>query len=133
MAMTPEAKVKKQVRNKLDELGAYYVMPVTSGYGNSGAPDFLVCFRGRFIGIECKAGDNKPTPLQEKNFAAIETAGGIWMVINELNVDLLEAILYHGISFRRNHNGNERKKKTIESSDDTQDAGEGSPTKRNRK
>lgn len=132
MAMTPEAKVKKRVRVKLDELGAYYVMPVTSGYGNSGAPDFLVCLRGRFIGIECKAGDNKPTPLQEKNFAAIESAGGSWLLINELNVDLVEPLLYQSISLRRNANGNERKKKTIESVTDSQDAGEGSPVKRNR-
>ena len=53
---TPEAKVKAKVKAILKNLGAYYVMPVTSGYGNSGAPDFLVCIRGKFIGIECKAG-----------------------------------------------------------------------------
>ena len=52
MAMTPERRVKTQVRKVLDKLGAYYVMPVTGGYGNSGAPDFLVCLQGRFIGIE---------------------------------------------------------------------------------
>ena len=42
MATTPEGKVKKAVRRVLDELGAYYVMPVTGGYGKQGAPDFLV-------------------------------------------------------------------------------------------
>ena len=67
--MTPEAKVKKKVRDVLKALGAYYVMPITGGYGNSGAPDFVVCLRGRFIGIECKAGKGKTTALQEKNLA----------------------------------------------------------------
>lgn len=83
---TPEVKVKSKVKAVLKNLGAYYVMPVTGGYGNSGAPDFLVCYKGRFIGIECKAGRNKPTALQEKNLREIEDAGGSALVINEENV-----------------------------------------------
>ena len=83
---TPEVKVKNKVKAVLKNLGAYYVMPVTGGYGNSGAPDFLVCYKGRFIGIECKAGRNKPTALQEKNLREIEGAGGIGLVVNEENV-----------------------------------------------
>jgi hypothetical protein len=87
--MTPEAKVKKQVRVFLKELGAYYSMPVTGGYGVSGVPDFLVCWRGLFFGIECKANGNKPTALQEKNMRDIREAGGHTMVIDENNVDQL--------------------------------------------
>lgn len=97
MATTPEKKVKIKVRNCLDKLGAYYSMPVTSGYGNSGAPDFLVCLEGRFIGIECKANGGKPTPLQEKNLRAIEQAGGSSLVIDETNVDFLQPTLYQSI------------------------------------
>jgi hypothetical protein len=97
MAATPEKKVKIKVRKCLDELGAYYSMPVTSGYGNSGAPDFLVCLEGRFIGIECKANGGKPTPLQEKNLRAIEQAGGSSLVIDETNVDFLQPTLYQSI------------------------------------
>jgi hypothetical protein len=94
MAATPEKKVKIKVRNCLDELGAYYSMPVTSGYGNSGAPDFLVCLGGRFIGIECKANGGKPTPLQDKNLRDIESAGGRSLVIDETNVDNLLKLLH---------------------------------------
>lgn len=88
--MTPEAKVKKKVREVLKALGAYYVMPITGGYGNSGAPDFVVCFNSRFIGIECKAGKGKTTALQEKNLAQIRSAGGLAIVINEENIDGLK-------------------------------------------
>jgi len=84
--MTPEAKVKKKVKECLKELGAYYVMPMTMGYGNSGAPDFIVCWRGMFFGVECKAGAGKTTALQEKNLADIRLAGGKAIVINETNV-----------------------------------------------
>lgn len=93
MAATPERKVKSQVRRVLEELGAYYVMPVTGGYGNSGAPDFLVCLDGRFIGIECKAGGNKPTALQEKNLRLIRQSNGISLVIDENNVEMLKSLL----------------------------------------
>jgi hypothetical protein len=86
---TPEAKVKAKVKAILKNLGAYYVMPVTGGYGNSGAPDFLVCLRGKFIGIECKAGKGRVTALQQKNLDLIDNAGGWTFVINEENVGSL--------------------------------------------
>ena len=85
MAMTPEAKVKKQVTRQLDAMGAYYFYPVTGGYGRSGVPDIVGCFQGLFFGIECKAGKNKPTPLQDKNLKDIRKAGGMDMVVNEDN------------------------------------------------
>ena len=87
MAMTPEAKVKKKVVAVLKELGAYYFYPVTGGYGQSGVPDIVGCYQGSCFGIECKAGKNKPTALQEKNLRDIAKSGGIALVINEDNID----------------------------------------------
>ena len=87
--MTPEAKVKAKVKRILAELGAYYAMPVTGGYGNSGVPDFLVCLRGRFYAIECKANGGKTTALQEKHLADIRGAGSVSLIIHEANVENL--------------------------------------------
>lgn len=87
--MTPESKVKLRVKKVLAEYGAYYAMPVTGGYGNSGVPDFLACYEGRFYAIECKANGGKTTALQEKHLADIRAAGGISLVIHEANVDEL--------------------------------------------
>lgn len=84
--MTPEAKVKKKVVAQLKELGAYYFYPVTGGYGQSGVPDIVGCYKGFFFGIECKAGKNKPTPLQDKNLKQIRAAGGLDLVVNEDNM-----------------------------------------------
>jgi hypothetical protein len=84
--MTPEAKVKKVVVNQLRNLGAYYFYPVTGGYGRSGVPDIVGCYKGRFFGIECKAGKNTPTPLQQINLDDIEKQDGIALVINEKNM-----------------------------------------------
>ena len=90
---TPESKVKKRVKEILKNLGAYYVMPVTSGYGNSGAPDFLVCYQGKFIGLECKAGKGRVTALQQRNLDQIDFAGGWSFVINEENVERLNNLV----------------------------------------
>lgn len=87
MAATPESKVKKKVTEQLKKMGAYYFYAFTGGYGRSGVPDIIGCYRGYFFGIECKAGSNKPTPLQEKNIQEIRDAGGVAFVINETNID----------------------------------------------
>ena len=84
--MTPEAKVKKQVKKILDDLGAYHFSPLTSGYGRSGVPDIIVCYKGKFIGIECKAGKGKLTALQERNIKQIKANQGLAYVINEGNI-----------------------------------------------
>jgi pantoate kinase len=95
MAQTPEAKVKEKIKKILKAHGAYFAMPMGTGYGNSGVPDFLVCLNGEFLAIEAKAGKGIPTALQEKNMRDIEKAGGRVLVINEqaLELKVLEAVL----------------------------------------
>ena len=90
MARTPEGKVKDACVALLQRYGAYYFFPATGGYGRSGIPDIVACYNGRFIGIECKAGDNKPTALQEREMAAIRAARGSTLVIRETNIGELE-------------------------------------------
>ena len=93
MAMTPEKKVKNKVMKMLKEHGAYSFYASTGGYGKSGIPDIICCHHGHFLAIECKAGKNTTTKLQELNIAAIIKAGGAAVVINEDNLDKLELIL----------------------------------------
>lgn len=97
MAMTPEKKVKKAVSNILDKYGAYYFSPVTGGFGKSGVPDIIVCFKSKFIAIECKAGTNKPTELQKREIASIQNCGGSAIVVNEETLYLVEDVLKHVI------------------------------------
>lgn len=93
MAKTPEAKVKATVVAQLKELGAYYFYPVTGGFGSSGVPDIVGCYKGRFFGIECKANGNKPTELQKMNLKKIEEEGGIAIVVDEGNAKEIGAYL----------------------------------------
>jgi len=97
MAMTPEAKVKKQVKAVLDEFCAnnkgYYFFPPANGYGRQGIPDVICCIQGRFVAIECKAGKGMTTMLQDRELEHIREAGGLTFLINENNVDTLHAYL----------------------------------------
>ncbi len=93
MAMTPEAKVKKKVVEQLKALRAYYFFPATGGYGKSGVPDIVGCHKGKFFGIECKAGKNTTTPLQDRNLEQISDSGGLAVVVNEENMHDLTLLL----------------------------------------
>ena len=93
MAMTPEKRVKLQVRKVLDELGVYYFFPPGMGLGRSGIPDVICCYNGLFVAIECKAGKGKTTALQDREINAIRTAKGLAFVINEDNVNNLKELL----------------------------------------
>jgi|TARA_R100000781_G_scaffold85307_1_gene52565 Holliday junction resolvase len=91
---TPEKKVKQKVAKMLKEMGAYYFYPATGGYGRSGVPDIIGCYAGNFFGIECKAGGNTTTDLQEHELETIRKAGGVALVINEDNIDEVKHTLY---------------------------------------
>jgi Holliday junction resolvase len=93
MANTPEKKVKDKVVKLLKAHGIYYFFPATFGMGRSGVPDVVCCWRGKFLAVECKAGKNTTTALQDREIAAIRSAGGIALIINENNLDELKALI----------------------------------------
>jgi hypothetical protein len=90
MAQTPEKKVKDAVVSILKDNGVYYFFPVTGGFGRSGIPDIVGCYRGAFIAVECKAGKNKPTALQCAEMLKIDKAGGLSMWVNEETLYVVE-------------------------------------------
>jgi Holliday junction resolvase len=94
MTSTPEKKVKLKVRAILDwDKDIYYFTPMTGGYGRSGVPDIVGCYKGHFFAIECKAGKGTTTALQYKNIKEIEKAGGRVIVVNENNLEEVRLML----------------------------------------
>lgn len=93
MATTPEGAVKRKIAALLKKYNVWYAMPATGGYGSSGVPDFLCCVNGHFLGIEAKAGPGVPTALQINQLRGVCEAKGLSIVVNETNLDDLEAIL----------------------------------------
>lgn len=91
--MTPERKVKNAVTNILKKNGAYYFYPVTGGYGSSGVPDIVGCYKGYFFAVECKAGSGRTTALQDKSLDEIRRNGGVAIVVNESNLPEVQEFL----------------------------------------
>jgi Holliday junction resolvase len=93
MAATPEKKVKDKIVTVLKDEGVYYFFPATHGYGRSGVPDIIACVNGRFLAIECKAGGGKLTALQVREIEHIRRCGGVAVVANEENWDMVRPLV----------------------------------------
>ncbi len=96
MATTPEGRVKAAICKLLDAYApdVYYFKPAANGYGRAGIPDVIICCNGRMIAVECKTRGNNPTPLQQRELTRIEAAGGITLVLNEDNIDVVRVLLH---------------------------------------
>lgn len=90
-----EADVKGAVKQILGSFGGdlWWYMPVPTGFGVQGVPDFICCLKGRFVAIETKYGNNGLTGWQIKQMQAINRANGAHFVIHEDNVADLENML----------------------------------------
>jgi len=86
MATTPEGRVKTKVRAWLKSHGYWFFQPVSNGMGAHGIPDFICCFQGKFVGIECKAPGKRSntSALQDQQIAAIQAAGGMAVVVDDV-------------------------------------------------
>ena len=93
MALTPEAKVKRDVAKILDRFNVYYFFPPANGYGRQGIPDIICCIHGHFLAIECKAGKGTTTVLQDREIEKIRQHAGTVMVVNEHNQEELINLL----------------------------------------
>ena len=71
----PEYKAKAKLKDYLRKQGAYWFMPVQTGYGATSL-DFLCCSLGEFVAYECKARGGKLTPRQQLVVRQINAAGG---------------------------------------------------------
>ena len=82
---TPEGKLKAECRAWLRAQGAYVFSPVQVGMGAATLDD-LVCWKGKFVGLEYKRPDTRPPPTkrQEMVMAQIETAEGWAFVVYDL-------------------------------------------------
>jgi hypothetical protein len=95
--MTPEAKVKADIKKWLKEHGfwpaggkkpegdvnGWYFMPVSNGMGIHGIPDFVCIFHGTSFFIEAKAPKGVLSENQKLRHEEIRAAGGMVVVIRD--------------------------------------------------
>ena len=85
--MTPEGKVKNDVKKILKARGIWFFMPMQNGFGVVGIPDFICCWRGQFLAIETKAPGKRgdTTANQDRKLQEIREHGGWSIVVDDAN------------------------------------------------
>lgn len=80
-----ESQLIQNIRNYLKTVPDCFFWKEHGGqYGTAGIPDIIVCYRGRFIGLEAKVGKNQPTRLQQVTIEQIRKAGGVAAVVRSV-------------------------------------------------
>ena len=83
---TRESNLRDQVAAFLKgKSQCWHVKNLGSAMGRRGIPDFVICFHGRFVAIELKAGKGVTTPIQDVEHAKIAAASGVVAVARSLD------------------------------------------------
>lgn len=90
--MKNERDVKNAVKKVLAKYGdqIWYFMPVQSGFGTHGVPDFVCCVGGVFLTIETKYGGNDLSEWQKRQIDSIQKASGAHLTVWENTVDRVD-------------------------------------------
>lgn len=91
--MASEKAFENKVKKWLKEHGAWYVKTWSNGIQRSGIPDLIVCWKGRFIGIELKAENGRASELQKHEIECIRKAGGVGMIVRPSDFEGLKNFL----------------------------------------
>lgn len=89
--MTPESKLKRDLKNLLNKRGAYWCAIAEGAYAKPGDPDIVACYKGMFIAIEAKTYDGAQSEWQKLREKQIRDAGGTYLIIR--TVDQLMSFL----------------------------------------
>ena len=80
--MASEKNFENRIKSFLKLNNCYFIKYWGGGeFTKAGVPDILACCNGRFLGIEVKAENGKPSPLQIHNLKRIDEAGGFAILL----------------------------------------------------
>ena len=74
-----ERDIATAIKRYLASLGSdvFFWKEHGSVYGTNGVPDIICCYKGRFLGLECKLPGGRLTKLQKRTIEKINRAGGV--------------------------------------------------------
>jgi len=77
-----EQDIQKAITKYIEGLGGYVAKVVTAS--KAGVPDLVVCYQGRFYGLEVKTLTGRVAPIQTYNLKKIGEAGGVGVVVRSV-------------------------------------------------
>ena len=89
--MPTERYLQSQVLRVLKAEGCYVLNVHGNSHQDAGTPDLLVCYGGRFVGMEIKLPGAYAKPIQRARLRQIEAAGGVAGVVRSVS-DALELL-----------------------------------------
>lgn len=84
--MTPEGRVKADIKRLLKGRRIWHYSPVSNGMGVHGIPDFVCCWNGSWLGVEAKAPGKlaNVSRVQNYQFELIRKSGGTVLVVDDV-------------------------------------------------
>lgn len=79
--MAAEKLYENKIKKFLESEGAWFVKFFANRMTKEGIPDILACVNGYFVGIEVKAQNGRPSPLQMYHCEQIRKSGGFAFVV----------------------------------------------------
>lgn len=92
--MQPEYRIVQNIKKLIKSRGGWCVKIHGGPYQDTGTPDILACYRGRFIAVEVKTARGVARPEQRVAQRAITGAGGYALITHlaEEVTSVLDAI-----------------------------------------
>lgn len=88
---------EKSFQSKLIKLieknNGYVVKFNASAISKTGVPDLLACINGKFVGLEVKKENGKPSEIQLWNIEQIKKSGGIAMVVKPSDYENVKKLI----------------------------------------
>lgn len=89
--VTPESKLKKDIKVYLNSRSIYWAIVPEGSYGKSGDPDLIACYKGMFVGLEAKTYEGRQSGIQKVRQREIEASGGVYAIVRSVR-DVEEAL-----------------------------------------
>lgn len=80
----PEARLSRAIRTKCIERGAFAFKIHGGPTMMVGLPDLIMCYRGRFVGLEVKMPEGVVSTIQKRRIQEIRDAGGYAFIVRSV-------------------------------------------------
>lgn len=80
--MAAEKQFENEIKKFLNTLPRTWYFKYWAGpYSKAGIPDIIACVNGRFVAIEVKAENGRPSELQKRTVKLIQESGGLAYIL----------------------------------------------------